>query len=199
MWGRLLSACHKQSLLWAPAATTGTEVTSQILFNPICFHLPITFRDIHLWAWNFSVLCLCPRRALDSCILGGRAVRGIIFPFLPWQGQWDNICKVSWKSFFSLKRWIQPTAGSGWLRNIYKHMKNILLSLKSMESDRKWFGIAHPDHPNPAQAMPHFWGAPLPRHHPRDWDRTGNWDISKSVKFSGKNVLASLILACFLF
>lgn len=86
---------------------------------------------------KFSVLSLCPRRVLDSCILGGRAVRGIIFPSLLWQGQWDNICKVARKSSFSPKRWIQPTAGSSWLRHIYKLTENIVSSMNSKESHGK--------------------------------------------------------------
>lgn len=112
---------------------------------------------------KFSVLCLCPRRVLDSCILGGRAERGIIFPSLPWQGQWDNICKVAGKFSFSPKRWMQPTAGSGWLRHLEKHLKNAVFyqELQGVTWQRVWYS------PRASQrctgnAYSHFWGAPLP-------------------------------------
>lgn len=134
------------------------------------------------------MLCLCPRRVSDSCILGGRAVRGIIFPSLPWQGQWDNICKVAPKSFFSPKRWIQATAGSGWLRAWHLQADEkyfIKLKLQVVTWEMVWYN-PRPPQPCSGNASSHFWGAPLPRHHPHNWERAGIWNLQESIKFSEK-------------
>lgn len=142
------------------------------------------------------MLCLCLRRVSDSCILGGRAVRGIISPSLPWQGQWDNICKVAPKSSFSPKRWIQATAGRGWLRawHLQADEKYFI-----KESHGKWFGTAHPDHPNPAQPMPALIFRVLQAPSPPLGEGRDLGHLQENVKFSEKNACASLIPVGFLF
>lgn len=85
-----------------------------VSIQSLLFSFPYNFLRHSPLGLKFSVLSLCLRRVLDSCILGGRvqrAVRGIIFTSLLWQGQWDNVCKVTWKSSVSPKTLMQPPAG----------------------------------------------------------------------------------------
>lgn len=156
MQGRLLSPCHKKSLVWGLVATTATEVTNQFLFTSLLFIFPYNFLGYSPLRLKFSMLSLCLRRALDSHILGGRvqrAVTVIIFPSLLWQRQWDNICKMAWKSS-SRKSWVQLTAGRTWLRQAYKHAKTIESNLNSKDLHGKWCGTAPDQDSIPAQVMP---------------------------------------------
>lgn len=135
-----------------------------VSIQSLLFSFPYNFLRHSPLGLKFSKLSLCLRRALDSYILGGTvqmAVRGIIFPSLLCQGQWDNICKVAWKSSFSPERWIQPTAGRSWLRQAYKHTKKIVSSMNSKELHGKKHGIAPDQDSIPAQKTPILIGGLL--------------------------------------
>lgn len=130
-------------------------VHKPVSVQSLLFSFPYNFLRHSPLRLKFSMLSLCLRRALDSCILGGRvqrAVTVIIFPSFLWQRLWDNICKVMWMSF-SPKSWIQPTARRTWLRQAYKHAKTIVSSLNSKQLHGKWCGTDPDQDSIPAQVV----------------------------------------------
>lgn len=194
----MLSACHKQSLLWAPAAPRSRVRFCSIPFVFISPEPSETFTS----GAEIFLCCASARGELWTAVFWEEGQQEALFS-PPSHGKGNGITFAKWhQSPSSLSQEMDTTHSWKWLaeEHLQAHEKYFIeLKLQGVTWEMVWYSPSRPSQSCTGNACSHFWGAPLPRHHPRDWERAGNWDISKRVQnIQKKNAWACLIPSGFL-